>query len=80
MLRGVDRCTHCVAVNKEPFQSRDIQPEELSTEEVWRNNVINSFLIKLAQQTKENGISDEELERDYKFLGTQNFSFDGYNG
>ena len=66
---------HCVTVNREYFQIRDIQPDE-----VWRNKLINSFLFKLAQQSKETGISDEELERDYKFIGTQNYTFDGYNG
>ena len=66
---------HCVTVNREYFQIRGIQPDE-----VWRNKLINSFLLQLAQQSKETGISDEELERDYKFIGTQNYTFDGYNG
>ena len=66
---------HCVTVNREYFQIRDIQPDE-----VWRNTLINSFLFKLAQQSKETGISDEELERDYKFIGTQNFTFEKYDG
>ena len=47
-------------------------------EEIWRNKVIDSFLTRLAAQTK--NISDEELERDYKFVGTTNYSFDGYDG
>ena len=47
-------------------------------EEIWRNKVIDSFLTRLASQTKK--ISDEELERDYKFVGTTNYSFDGYDG
>jgi len=53
-------------------------PHHGQPEEIWRSKVIDSFLTQLATETKT--ISDEELERDYKFVGTTNYSFDGYDG
>ena len=53
----------------------------MSQEDIYRHKLVSSFLTKLAKQTSEqNTVSDEELERDYKFIGTSTKKFDGYLG
>ena len=70
-----------VKLKKKRKYIQSLHQAEMSQEDIWRHKMISGFLNKLAVQTSENNtISDEELERDYKFIGTSTRSFEGYHG